>query len=118
MGHLKPTGQNGQNGHVRFLSAGHDPDKTDKPPLGGVPLSRMSQVGSKPGQESGRAALDALDWREHFEERAAILEFDGKRHRVDAEAMALAETVTAYALSHGIGPSRALTALQRMGVGA
>lgn len=35
-------------------------------------------------------AGDADDWREAFEERAAIMEFDGGMTRIDAEAAALA----------------------------
>ena len=39
------------------------------------------------------ATWDAEDWRAFYEERAAILEYDGGKSRAAAERMALAETI-------------------------
>lgn len=44
------------------------------------------------GGVTGMETWTADDWRDFYEERAAILEYDGGSPRVAAERMALAET--------------------------
>ncbi len=49
--------------------------------------------------------LTSADWREHFEERAAIREHDGGASRADAEAGALADCVARWRALHPLPAS-------------
>ncbi|TNC12676.1 hypothetical protein FF100_13435 [Methylobacterium terricola] len=47
-------------------------------------------------QRVAASPIEAADWLAAFDERAAILEFDGRHDRAEAERLALAETVAMH----------------------
>jgi len=49
-----------------------------------------------------RSAWDASDWRAYFDERAAIVEYDGGMSRREAEAQAMAECITEWRNRHPV----------------
>lgn len=65
---------------------------------------RYTPKGVAAGVTAGVAASDVTldDWLAHFDERAGIMEFDGRLGRAEAERRALSETIAAL----GPSPSR------------
>lgn len=115
-----------QNAFPTFLPTSSDlpafSQAVDPKGISDLPTSEYSPNGlyRAPPREGGARrpvgwpdlqSFTASDWRDHFEERAGIHEFDGRKPRDMAEAQAWSETVTAYALAHQVGPTRAEHAL-------
>ncbi|WP_109313040.1 hypothetical protein [Ruegeria sp. AU67] len=69
----------------------------------GSGLARLGRLGTVTGEtEKTPAGADRLaDAIDHFEERAAIREYDGGQNRLQAEAVALIEAATFHGVSTG-----------------
>lgn len=56
-----------------------------------LPVENVATVANVAGPEPDFAHWDEEDWRAAFEERAAILEYDGGHSRAEAERLAREE---------------------------
>ena len=70
-------------------------------------------AGGKSESEAGNVACvphppaewTPQDWRDHYQERAAIIEFDGELPRPEAERLALADTINQWLVMHPSEPT-------------
>ena len=73
----------------------------------GVPVDRGTLSPRRPASDpaAGKPLITAADWLAHYEERAAIREFDGGLPRPEAERLAQADTIAALG-PHPFQPDR------------
>ena len=74
---------------------------------GSVAVVAGAAVASAADQFSSPSSVEAQRWRDVFEERAAIREYDGGLSREDAEAGALDDLVTRWRCEHPLPASDA-----------
>ena len=82
---------------------GKDTDKTDKSPSVSFVSSFFGHIAADEGSVIG--IWDAEAWRDHFEERAAIIEFDGGLAYLEAGHQAFADTVEQWLFMHPPEPT-------------
>ncbi len=94
-----PNGTNGTNGPGIETEKEITPKKP--PPASSAPRRTVHSAYSA---DSGNSTWDAQDWRDFFEERAAIRQYDGHYSQADAERLAFHECVCRWHLINGKAP--------------